>query len=1046
MNTGIDEYRATHKYINPTPKKRPRYPPNGSGELSNRISDDGTPLMELDNVEDDDEVKIVSGIEPVTSPKRSPVEKHLNIEAIARRFNHPRITTSARRMELIIDKAVVPTSISKSGESSPDELAPKEQDMMKKLPTKRPVTPSPSLSKRGDIRRTIFGVSSHAKSQGSVVQDTAPNCAAKIIGNGLCIMRAVSGIYKYEADKAGSGNECFLKPRRLSYILLPETSDGRRLEEYTYCTINLEKANRIMYSSKQDCHLVSIIRSADATITAPAKLIIELGSSEDLERFVHWAKEMKGTVKDDGSKIQFEISEDKENKVRREFACMMTKANKSIVRRDPDPDPRGDDIKLIEYNERQARSTNPPQASTRQVKAKNAMRPHASTSQSKAEVTVIPDDPKPNSAPRELRTTRSTFALKSPSPDPDFERWTAEHEGWDKRWRNSLVFPPHGKSRATVDKEDIPRLDEGEFLNDNLIIFYLRYLQHSLEAERPDLARRIYFQNTFFYEKLKTTRTSQGINYDSVKAWTSKIDLFTKDYIIVPINEFSHWYVAIIYNAPKLLPSSDRVEVSDTQASDTITIEEDADDSGRVRSGSPHGEKLGGGSTNGQAVIAADSDMTDHLSQMSICSPRLPDDVTKQTAATPSTEEEKAVQICHQEDIESIRDKNSKAGPEQSSPQNGNLRQKKTGKKNSIAPRKYSLDQPKIITLDSLGLTHSPACSFLKQYLVAELKDKKGFEIPNPKSLGMTAKFVPQQTNHCDCGLFLLGYIREFLKDPDVFIRSLLQHDTEIKWDLNPSQLRNEIRDLIFKLQEEQQRREDALQQEKRNKAERWKKRGNIGAEQQSYEKPVPHANKPAPGRYASGAVEEDTVLDEVETVPEPRIKSPIPKTSRSETERPLGPEESHHISGSYPRSPTIGNTEARSYYATTNTGEQGGETQEFISLLPVSSSPSDSNPKLPSRRSIDVDDLEAQQMQRQQSSLNHHDRKPISSPVEIDEDTVQYLGDRNKTNIKPGSREAAATSTKSPHFAGRKQGDRLASAKLREDAGGLPRIVDISD
>ena len=34
--------------------------------------------------------------------------------------------------------------------------------------------------------------------------------------------------------------------------------------------------------------------------------------------------------------------------------------------------------------------------------------------------------------------------------------------------------------------------------------------------------------------------------YQRVKRWTKKINIFEKDFIVVPINEHSHWFVAVI--------------------------------------------------------------------------------------------------------------------------------------------------------------------------------------------------------------------------------------------------------------------------------------------------------------------------------------------------------------------------------------------------------------------------------------------------------------------------------------------------------------------
>lgn len=39
-----------------------------------------------------------------------------------------------------------------------------------------------------------------------------------------------------------------------------------------------------------------------------------------------------------------------------------------------------------------------------------------------------------------------------------------------------VVYPVEGPRKASVDWIDLERLDEGEFLNDNLISFYLRFV------------------------------------------------------------------------------------------------------------------------------------------------------------------------------------------------------------------------------------------------------------------------------------------------------------------------------------------------------------------------------------------------------------------------------------------------------------------------------------------------------------------------------------------------------------------------------------------
>ncbi len=112
-----------------------------------------------------------------------------------------------------------------------------------------------------------------------------------------------------------------------------------------------------------------------------------------------------------------------------------------------------------------------------------------------------------------------------------------------------LVF-----QRTTVDKDDIPKLDEGECLNDNIITFGLRYLSDEFELRHKDLKKRVFFHNSFFYEKLKLP--GRGMNYEGVKNWTAKVDILACDYIVVPVNEYHHWWVAIICNPGLLDPDA----------------------------------------------------------------------------------------------------------------------------------------------------------------------------------------------------------------------------------------------------------------------------------------------------------------------------------------------------------------------------------------------------------------------------------------------------------------------------------------------------------
>jgi len=346
------------------------------------------------------------------------------------------------------------------------------------------------------------------------------------------------------------------------------------------------------------------------------------------------------------------------------------------------------------------------------------------------------------------RHRQNSVPRRSPSPVPE-ERWTELNEGWEKSWKSSVVWPPVGKNKATVDIDDIARLDEGQFLNDNLVMFYLYHLQYKLQNEFPDIFKRVYFHNSFFYERLTSNskRNKRGINYEAVERWTAKVDLLSYDYIIVPVNEHTHWYLAIICNAPKLLVTESNV----TKSMEDLNIID------TTKSSSPPGKSHADTEASLLEVVPLDSDSKG-----------------KGHPKSPNQAVEHKLQA-------------SKPGRRKSGP-------------------KVDPSGPRIIALDSLNMTHSPTCTNLKHYLVAEVKSKLGIEIPVPTTIGLTVKNLPQQGNYCDCGLFLLGYVEKFLEDPDQFIRNAMTGEFPEDPTYWPDWkgMRTKVRSLLFDIQKQQ--------------------------------------------------------------------------------------------------------------------------------------------------------------------------------------------------------------------------------------------------
>ncbi|RXW24491.1 hypothetical protein EST38_g1338 [Candolleomyces aberdarensis] len=118
-----------------------------------------------------------------------------------------------------------------------------------------------------------------------------------------------------------------------------------------------------------------------------------------------------------------------------------------------------------------------------------------------------------------------------------------------------LVYPPDVPGKVNITRGDVARLQPGEFLNDTLIEFGLKLWLKNLEEKNPELAKQVHVFSSFFYKKLNKRDLAEG--YSSVRKWTAKFNLFEKKYIIVPINERMHWYLAIIYEPEHVLTSPD---------------------------------------------------------------------------------------------------------------------------------------------------------------------------------------------------------------------------------------------------------------------------------------------------------------------------------------------------------------------------------------------------------------------------------------------------------------------------------------------------------
>nr|XP_047913956.1 sentrin-specific protease 7 isoform X3 [Anser cygnoides] len=314
--------------------------------------------------------------------------------------------------------------------------------------------------------------------------------------------------------------------------------------------------------------------------------------------------------------------------------------------------------------------------------------------------------------------------------------------------KNLIVYPPPpAKGGLGVTREDLECLEYGEFLNDVIIDFYLKYLL--LEKAPKHLAERTHIFSSFFYKCLtRTEKNSEGDpkvsaaqrRHKRVRTWTRHINIFNKDYIFVPVNEESHWYIAVIcfpwleeavyeecphQNSLQLSPLQSEKESENTVTASVLAFPEEEMDANRSLF-----------SKGGNEIAASASALDLGISKISLSSSKR--------------------QICK---------------------------------------------RPCILIFDSLKAgSVQTTVQVLREYLEVEWEAKRKTRREFSKSTMIDfCPRVPKQDNSSDCGVYLLQYVESFFQNPIVNFEQPVHLE---KWF--PRQLirskREEIRDLILQL------------------------------------------------------------------------------------------------------------------------------------------------------------------------------------------------------------------------------------------------------
>ncbi|NXF89440.1 SENP6 protease, partial [Eubucco bourcierii] len=431
-----------------------------------------------------------------------------------------------------------------------------------------------------------------------------------------------------------------------------------------------------------------------------------------------------------------------------------------------------------------------------------------------------------------------------------------------------IVYPPPpAKGGISVTNEDLHCLNEGEFLNDVIIDFYLKYLV--LEKLNKEDADRIHVFSSFFYKRLnqrerrnihETSNLSiQQRRHGRVKTWTRHVDIFEKDFIFVPLNEAAHWFLAVIcfpgLEKPRYEPNPHYHENATTQMKSSSSDGESSTPSplpnelDAQNSPSKSSTKKTLTKKYNTALIDPNTEPEDNESSYCRRSPcrvkstfkklsqidsdveepstvesayhkldhRTPDENGIQgefTTASQSMDGLHKIRLNYSEDSadgsklnedELIDFSEDQDNQDDSSDDGGLVDDNCSSEMGQWHLKPTVCKQPCILLMDSLrGPSRSNVVKTLREYLEVEWEVRKGNKRSFSKDVMKGSNpKVPQQNNFSDCGVYILQYVESFFENP-ILSFELPMNLTD--WFPRPRMKtkREEIRKIILKLQEQQ--------------------------------------------------------------------------------------------------------------------------------------------------------------------------------------------------------------------------------------------------
>ncbi|XP_036270351.1 sentrin-specific protease 6 isoform X5 [Pipistrellus kuhlii] len=403
-----------------------------------------------------------------------------------------------------------------------------------------------------------------------------------------------------------------------------------------------------------------------------------------------------------------------------------------------------------------------------------------------------------------------------------------------------IVYPPPpAKGGISVTNEDLHCLSEGEFLNDVIIDFYLKYLV--LEKLKREDADRIHIFSSFFYKRLNQRERRNPNETTHLSA---------------------HWFLAVVcfpgLDKPKFEPNPHYHENTAMQTCSTVednciptpsTSEMDSssqnssakpifkkmlnkkhctavnDSSAEQEESDPHYRRNIGSlqninhtaseneeSNNGESARQSIVDRINSengLQNEYLSSVHHTDGLSK-IRLNYSDESAEAGRLLEDELIDFSEDQDN----QDDSSDDGFLTDDNCNSEIGQWHLKPTIcKQPCILLMDSLrGPSRSNVVKILREYLEVEWEVKKGTKRSFSKDVmkGSNPK-VPQQNNFSDCGVYVLQYVESFFENPLI--------NFELPMNLanwfSPPRMRTkreEIKNIILKLQENQSKEKKKYQ------------------------------------------------------------------------------------------------------------------------------------------------------------------------------------------------------------------------------------------